>query len=387
VSHERLDRAVTSVTETVVAMARDVFTINEVAREEVRSSQRCAEVLAANGFTVQFGDGALETAFVATWDSGRPGPRIGILAEYDALPGIGHACGHNLIAGASVAAGVSLARAGVAGGTVQVFGCPAEEIGFGKPAMLRAGMLDGIHAALSFHGAPYTAVMASCKALRARSYYFTGQPAHAGDAPWLGRSALDAVIGLFNATNAFRQFTEDGERLHGVIPQGGDAYNVVPEHAEARFGVRAGTVARADQLLARVDACAQAAALATETVLKVGDDLGMDDLSFHAGLSDLITHHLESVGLEPGRPCAVGASTDVGNVSKHVPTALVYVQTWSPGTKFHTAQARAESDTPAAYEAMLRGARVMARTAWDVLHDPESHGVDPVSPLSTANLR
>jgi amidohydrolase len=347
----------------VLALAKQVYGYAEIAREEHRSSRACAAVLEEAGFTVTWGTGDLDTAFRAVLDSGRPGPHVGILAEYDALPGLGHACGHNLIAGASIGAALALSSAGITRGAIEVLGCPAEETGFGKPTMLRAGMMEGLSAALSFHGGPFSAPLRSCAAVRIRTYRFAGVGAHAGQAPWKGHNAVDAAVAFYSATAALRQHALDRERVHGIITDGGQAWNIVPERAAARFGVRARTGARADELLERLDAAARGAALMHGCTVSTHDDEAMQPLVYDEELTNLVGAQMRAVGLDPEPPCTVGASTDVGDVSEHLPTAMFYVKTWPADTEFHTAAAAVASDTGEAYAAMLAGARVMAGAA------------------------
>jgi amidohydrolase len=355
--------ATESIAPAVIALAREVYGYAEIAREEHRSSRACAALLEAKGFSVTWGTGELDTAFRAVLDSGRPGPRVGILAEYDALPGLGHACGHNLIAGASIGAGIALAAAGLPRGAIEVLGCPAEETGFGKPTMLRAGMMEGLSAALSFHGGPFSAPLRSCAAVRIRTYRFTGTPSHAGQAPWKGRNALDAVTAFYSSAASLRQHALDAERVHGIISDGGQAWNIVPANAAARFGVRARTAARADELLGRLDAAARGAALMHGCEVSTDDDEAMQPLVYDAELTALVETQMRQLGMDPEPPCTVGASTDVGDVSEHLPTAMFYVKTWPADTEFHTAPAAVASDTDEAYRAMLGGARVMAQAA------------------------
>ncbi|MDO9353999.1 MAG: amidohydrolase, partial [Solirubrobacteraceae bacterium] len=316
--HAAVDEAVDAVASDVLALARAIHADPEVARTEVRSSRACAGLLEAAGFTVTWGEGDLNTAFRATIDTGVPGPRIAILGEYDALPGIGHGCGHNLIAGASIGAALALARAGVPNGSIEVLGCPAEEIGFGKPAMLRAGMFDGITGAVAFHGAPFCAPARRFNAMRARSYVFAGATGHAGVAPWLGKNALDAAVAFYTATAQLRQHSMDAERVHGILTETGEAWNVVPDRAVARFGVRAQSSERADVLIERLDQVARGAAEMHDCEVTFEDTESMQPLTYNAELADLAAEHLLALGYAPGEPITVGASTDVGDVSEVV---------------------------------------------------------------------
>ena len=352
-------RGVDAVAAQAVGLARTLHADPEVARQEVRSSRACAALLGAAGFDVTWGQGDLHTAFRATLDSGRPGPRVAILGEYDALPGLGHGCGHNLIAGASVAAGLAFAESGVPAGAVEVFGCPAEETGFGKPAMLRAGMFEGVTHALAFHGAPFCGPLLSCRAMRARTYTFLGAPGHAGIAPWEGRNALDACVAFYGATAPLRQHAMDGERVHGIITEGGDAWNVVPERAAARFGIRAATGDRADHLIDRLDAAARGAAEMHGCEVVIEDPESMQPFTFDQAMADLLARQLEAVGYAPGEPIAIGASTDVGDVSEVVPTGMFFAPSWPEGTAFHSQEAVDASGSERGYEVMLDAARVL----------------------------
>lgn len=369
-SPQTIEDAITAIAPSVVALAKDLHAHPEIAREEVRSSRACAALLSDAGFTVTWGEGDLATAFRATLDSGTPGPRVGILGEYDALPGIGHGCGHNLIAGASVGAGLALAQAGLAVGTVEVFGCPAEEIGFGKPAMIRAGMFAGLTHALAFHGAPFCGPLLSCRAMRARTYTFRGAPGHAGIAPWEGRNALDACVAFYGATAQIRQHAMDGERVHGIITDGGDAWNVVPERAAARMGIRAATGERADHLIARVDAAARGAAEMHGCAVDITDAESMQPMSFDAAMGDLVARHLAAAGYTPSEPIAIGASTDVGDVSELVPTGMFFAPTWAEGTAFHSQEAVDGSGSDRGYAVMVDAARVLATATTELLGTP-----------------
>lgn len=364
--HRAVDEAVAEVAPAVLALARAIHADPEVARTEVRSSRACASLLEEAGFAVVWGEGDLHTAFRATLDTGLPGPRIAILGEYDSLPRIGHGCGHNLIAGASVGAGLALAAAGVPNGAVEVLGCPAEEIGFGKPAMLRAGMFDGITGAVAFHGAPFCAPARGFNAMRARSYVFLGAAGHAGVAPWLGRNALDAAVAFYTATAQLRQHSMDAERVHGILTETGEAWNVVPDRAVARFGVRAQTSERADVLIERLDQIARGAAEMHGCTVRFEGTESMQPLTYNAELADLAAEHLAALGYAPEPPKTVGASTDVGDVSEVVPTTLFFAPTWPAGTDFHTPAATDASGSDHAYDVMLDAARVIGRVIGDV---------------------
>jgi len=361
-----LAAAIDSVAPEARQLALEIHALAETAREERRSAGACADYLERLGFSVRWGDGHLDTAFRAEIHSGKPGPRVALLAEYDALPELGHACGHNLIAGACVAAGGAVALAGLPAGSLVVFGTPAEEIGFGKPAMLAEGWFDDVDVALSIHPFEACTVLRSTTALRAVTYSFEGAAAHASE-PWNGHNALDAVLALFSSSHALRTRSRENERVHGIVLEGGTAYNVVPEYASARLGIRAGTVERADALTRALDAAAAGAALASETQLTASDRVTMEPLRWEPVLAELVEDCARAAGLRPQPPRELSASTDVGNVSQAIPTALLMIDAWPPGTGFHTPEAAIASAADSGLDRMCDGGSALAHTVVELL--------------------
>ncbi|UCH58456.1 MAG: M20 family metallopeptidase, partial [Anaerolineales bacterium] len=245
-------------------IALKLYEYPEVAFKEYRSASLLSEILAEAGFTVERAIGDIETSFRATVQAERAGPKIAFLAEYDALPEIGHACGHNLIASAAVGAGLAMqAVIQELGGSVQVIGTPAEEGGGGKIIMKEAGVFDGLDAAMMVHPASKDMVLRGSLASTRLKIEFHGKPAHAAAKPHLGINALDAVLLTFNNINALRQHLHMSDRVAGIITHGGVAANIVPAYTSAEFSVRGRTSARRAQVLDRVIACAQAGAAAT----------------------------------------------------------------------------------------------------------------------------
>jgi amidohydrolase len=351
----------------VAALARRIYETPELSGEEHRAAAWCREILARHGFAVEPVPG-VKTAFVATLrGGGGPGPTIGLLAEYDALPGVGHGCGHHLIAGSAVGAALAVAEVlPDLPGTLRVFGCPAEEIGQGKPAMLAAGAFAGTDAALTYHAQEVTSVQTASTGAHGLDFHFRGRPAHAASDPWAGASALDGVLLTYQGINALRQFLRDGARIHGIVTHGGDAWNVVPERASCRVGVRAAAVAELDRMVARARACAQGAALASGTELQIETWLNMEPTRFNPPLAELATRHLERLG-HAVQPLAILASTDFGNVSQALPALTVSVATWPRGTAFHTLEAAEAAGRPEAFDAMHGAGLAMALTAADLL--------------------
>lgn len=274
-----------------------------------------------------------------------------------------------MIAGSAIGAGVFLAaQMRKLPGTIKVYGCPAEELGSGKPMMLRAGAFNGLDAALTFHPYHAAAVMERCTGVRMLELEFRGRPAHAAAEPWQGASALDGVLLTYTNLNALRQFTSDGVRIHGIISDGGQAVNVIPERAVCRLGVRSADREELMRVCARVVDCARAGALASGTQLEVREIGVLDPVRYNLPLGDLVIKNLHALGQTPGVWRSM-ASTDFGNVSQVVPAVLFSVATWPETVEFHTHEAAACAAQTQALDAMLVAAQAMARTAADLLLD------------------
>lgn len=361
-----LDKSIDGLDAQLRELSLAIHGFAETGRNEHRSSALCAQILERAGFQVEMGTGNLDTAFAASLPGAPGAPTLALLAEYDALPGVGHGCAHNVNAAATIGAALALAGADLHGCTLKVLGTPAEEDGFGKPAMIDAGWFDGISSAFQVHGDSEVFLLAGTNAVRALDIRFTGVTSHAGASPWLGRSALDAVIMLFNGVNSLRQFIPDGERIHGMILQAGEAYNSVPEHAWARIGTRAPSRERVEELRDRVLRCAEAAALATGTEVLTSPAVHMDEIRYSGVLGDRVHRHLEELGVTYAPPRHIQASTDFGNVSQLMPVAHLMVKTWEPDVSFHTHEAAAASCQPLALDSMIVGAKVLARMVSDL---------------------
>nr|UKE84501.1 M20 family metallopeptidase [Pectobacterium sp. PL152] len=256
----------------------------ELGNQEYFAAETLTDLLRDAGFTVTRDIAGHETGFVAHKGSANSGPRIGYLAEYDALPGLGHACGHNLIGTSSVAAAIALSRRGSDGGGVGIWhtGGGGGVNGSAKGSFADAGIFDGIDAALMIHGSGKTQLTSASLAVDPLDFHFTGRAAHASASPEEGINALDAVIQLFTGINALRQQLPGDTRIHGIITHGGEAPNIIPEYASARFYIRASTWQRAQAVSERVRAVAEGAALATGSTLKVE--------RFQNPVKDLITN-------------------------------------------------------------------------------------------------
>jgi amidohydrolase len=245
----------------------------EIGNEEFFASSLLTDILLKEGFEVEKAVAGHETSFVARIKSNKPGPSIAFLAEYDALPGLGHACGHNIIGTTSVAAAIAVSKVlSETGGEAVVFGTPAEEggpNGSAKGSFVKHGLVNGIDAALMIHPNSETRLTSSSLAVDPLDFEFIGKPAHASANPHEGINALDAVIQLFNGINALRQQLPGDVRIHGIITHGGDAPNIIPEYAKARFYIRAATRTGLNEVTQRVKAVAEGAALATGAKLNV----------------------------------------------------------------------------------------------------------------------
>ncbi len=348
----------------------------ELGFEEHRSAAWVCDALEANGFAVSRGVADLPTAFVAAAGDGEL--VLGICAEYDALPGIGHACGHNVIAAAAVGAAIALAPlAGELNATIKVFGTPAEEGGGGKVLMLERGAFEGVHAAMMVHPVPANEEIVRTEGIIASSHLeveYTGRAAHAAAYPWLGLNAADALTVAQVGIGLLRQHFEPGDRVHGVVTLGGGAPNVIPERTTGSFIVRSKTLERLDRLEARVRDCFEAGALATGCSVEVRrPDPTYSHFEDDEDLVELYTANTTALGRPPKElpedlKDAVG-STDMANVSLAIPSIHPMVGVESGDAVNHQAAFAAACVTPSADEALIHGATAMAWTCIDAATD------------------
>ncbi|ALA51224.1 M20 family metallopeptidase [Shouchella clausii] len=345
----------------------------ELGHEEFIACKTLTDLLKSHGFTVEVGTCGLETAFTATFDSGQPGPKVGFMAEYDALPQIGHACGHNLIGTMSAAAAIGLSDVlHKTGGKIYVYGTPAEETRGAKVTMADAGLFDDLDVAMMVHPNAHYEESGTSLAMDAIQFDFFGKAAHAAASPHEGINALDAVIATFNQINALRQHVTPDVRIHGIIPEGGQAANVVPDFARAQFYVRAASRKTLQPLLEKVKNCAKAAALATGAQLEISFyEFSYDDMNTNEALSKQFTANLVAlgVGVDDIREKTLGGSLDMGNVSQRVPAIHPYVKITDGGYACHTPEFRDAALSEQGFEGLMLGAKTMAHTAFDVLTD------------------
>jgi amidohydrolase len=362
---ERVGAVVDGRRDDLIALSHAIHGDAELGFEEHTSSGRVAEALAAGGFDVQHGVAGLDTAISATAGSGSL--TIGICAEYDALPGIGHACGHNIIAAAAVGAGLALAEvADELDVTVRVLGTPAEEGGGGKVLMMDAGAFDGLHAAMMVHPAPYESPTIPCLAVQHFDVHYHGVSAHASAFPQLGRNAADALTVAQVAIGLLRQHIGPTDRIHGIVTDGGDAPNVVPHRTAGKWYARAASLTELAQLYPRVQACFEAGALATGTEVSF-EEPGPAYSEFRPDeeLVEVWLREAASVGRPPpaqGPAERLTGSTDMANVSLAMPAIHPMLAIESDGAVNHQPEFAGACITASADRAVRDGALAMART-------------------------
>jgi aminobenzoyl-glutamate utilization protein B len=402
------------------AVAKQIWQFAEPGYQETQSSKLLADTLEKAGFVVKRGVADIPTAFTATYGEGKP--VIGIMGEYDALPGLsqqavpeqlaregasyGHGCGHHMFGAASMSAAIAIAeqiKAGHLRGTVRFYGCPAEEGGSGKTFMVRAGLFSDCDAALHWHpSSRNSAGDGSCLARAAVKFRFKGTSAHAAGSPDLGRSAVDAVELAAHASELMREHTPDFTRIHHVITAGGGAPNVVPDFGEVFFYLRHPKAEIVKELYPRLLRCAQGAALATDTKLEEVYLGGTMEIMANETLAQVAMNnlkHLNDLKYTPeelefaariqstlSKPLPLDTltqvfntstdvgkgSTDVGDVSWVVPTTGFTTSCYVPGTGAHSWQAVAAGGMSIGKKGMQLAARTMAATTWDLFQQPET---------------
>ncbi len=357
----------------IVAVSHEIHAHPELAFEEVRASRLLADAARKRGLAAKLGAYGLETAIAA--DFGASGPTVALLSEYDALPGIGHACGHNIIATTALGAALGLAALGARlPGRVRWLGTPAEERGGGKELMARKGAFDGVDAALMVHPSGVDLATMPCIAIAELEVTYRGVAAHASAMPERGVNALDALVIAYQAIAALRQHIRPTERLHGIITDGGQAPNIVPERAAGRFYARAANAPQLAELKPRVEGCFRAGAEATGATLElVWGDVDYLDLNTSWPLARRYQANAESLGrtffpydkLPPG----MQGSTDMGNVSHRVPSIHPMIAVAPPHVAIHNAEFTKWAGSEAGDRAVLDGAKALAMTALDYFCD------------------
>ncbi len=374
IDKSRVVEAIASHEMTLRRVSAEIHAHPELLNEEVFASKLLGDELAHAGFRVEPGIAGLATAVRAVHPARSDGPTVAILGEYDALPEIGHACGHNLIAAAGLGAALALGdlKADLPG-TLMFLGTPAEEGGGGKVVMVEGGLFDEVDAAMMFHPANHTMVSWGSLAISEVEIEFRGRPAHASAEPHKGINALDAVIQTFNGINALRQHILDGARIHGIITNGGAKPNIVPEVAAALFYVRAEETSYRDELLEKLRACAAGAAQATGATLSFRE-VGHSYKAMKANrpLEKTFERHLRDLGesIRPPERRMLG-STDMGDVSQVVPAIHPYLQICDEHIATHSRPFADAAISERGQRAMVTAATALALTGADILTDPE----------------
>lgn len=376
----RLEQSIDQHRDDYIAIAKDIHAHPETGNNEYYANGLLTALLQKHGFTVTSNVAGHETAFYAVKESGKPGPTLAFLAEYDALIDIGHACGHNIIGVTSIAAAVALSEAlDQTGGKIVVLGTPAEEGGLRgkggpngnvKARFVEHGYLEDVDAALMVHPAGKTRLSGPSLANNHLYFHFYGKPSHAGSSPHKGVNALDALVLLYNGISVLRQQLPDGVRVHGIITNGGQAPNVIPEYASAHYYIRARTREEVIALEPRLRAIADGVALATGTTVKIEHQVGPRDFNINHTLNSVLLEEFTAAGEEVELREKEGlGSTDAGDISHAVPTAHPYIKIGPDDLIGHTVPFREAANSPEGYAALVTGARVLARTGLRLLTD------------------
>jgi amidohydrolase len=368
----RLAAAVEAAAADILDLSHRIHANPETAFEEVQAARWAAALLERHGFRVELPAGRLATALRAVRTGGAgSGPRIGIVGEYDALPGLGHGCGHNTMAAAGVGAAIALgALADEIGGEIVFLGTPAEERGSGKQAMIEDGLFSDLDAALMYHACDRDHVEIHPLASEDAEVVFTGLQAHAAMAPWEGRNALDAMVLLFSSVGLWRQQLKPDARVHGIIREGGTAANIIPERTSAWFILRTATQTDYPAMRARFDELCRAAALATDTQVEVTFSAYTSTMRNNQVLAARFRANMAAYGRSDMGPDPSSGSTDMANVSWVVPSIQPELAIAPPGTPKHSLLFRDAAAGPEADETTLLAATLLAQTAWDLFADP-----------------
>ena len=374
----RLAAAVVAAADEIIDLSHRIHANPEPAFAEVQAATWVNETLGRHGYFVEHPAGSLSTAVRATrrggatGGGGAPGPRIAILAEYDALPGLGHGCGHNTMAASGVGAAIALAAlADEISGEIVFLGTPAEERGSGKAIMIADGLFEGVDAALLFHPCDRNHVASFPLASEDAEVIFHGLQAHAAADPWKGRNALDAMVLLFSSVGLWRQQLRPEARVHGIIQEGGTAPNIIPDRTKAWFMLRSPDQPYYEVIKARFRELVEGAALATDTTAEVSFSGGAMTMKPNPTLEKRWVANAAAYGIEDEGPDPNSGSTDMGNVSWFCPTIHPELSIAPEGTPGHSILFRDAAAAPKADRTTLLAAILVAQTAWDLFADPE----------------
>jgi amidohydrolase len=369
----RVAAAVEEARDEIVDLSHRIHAEPEPAFEEHQAAAWVADAMRAHGFEVEHPVGSLATAVRAVRRGGRggSGPRIGILAEYDALPGLGHGCGHNTMAASGVGAAIALAAvADELPGEIVFLGTPAEERGSGKQVMIDDGLFEGIDAALLFHPCDRSHVESYPMISEDVDVVFTGVAAHASSDPWKGRNALDAMVQLFTAVGLWRQQVKSSTRIHGIIREGGNAANIIPDRTVASFMLRSDDPTYYEELKVQFDRIAEGAARATGTTVQVTYSGLATTMRNNGVLASRFRANMAPYGVVDMGDDPNAGSTDMANVSWVCPAIHPDLAICDEGVPGHSTAFRDAAVTPRADETTLLAATLIAQTAVDLFLDP-----------------
>ncbi|WP_342602944.1 M20 family metallopeptidase [Peribacillus sp. FSL E2-0159] len=354
-------------------LALNIHAHPELSFHEYQAAKWLIEPLKKAGFSIEKGVANLETSFRATWEGHSGGPTIAILAEYDALAGLGHGCGHNIIGTSAIGAALALKDAHPdLPGKIVVLGTPAEEEGGGKIMMVEDGIFDDVDVAMMCHPQKQSMVLRGGLACVDASFKFYGKASHASSAPEKGISALDAVINTFVAVNSLRQFFKDDVRIHGIITKGGDATNVVPAYCEAEFLLRASTVEELKVVREKVYAAARHATEAIGARIEITEGLIYAERNNNKALAALFKDNLEMLGEVVCDPPAKGGigSSDIGNVGQVTATIHPYIKITDDAIT-HTPEFVQAAASERGMIGLNKAAKALAMTAYEVCMNPQ----------------
>ena len=369
----RIAAAVEDARDEIIDLSHRIHANPEPAFEERQASAWIADGLRDHGFEVEYPAGSLDTAIRAIRRGGRAGngPRIGVLAEYDALPGLGHGCGHNTMAASGFGAALALASvADLLPGEIVFLGTPAEERGSGKQIMIDDGLFAGLDAALLYHPCDRNHVESHPLASEDVDVVFTGLQAHASSDPWRGKNALDAMILLFSSVGLWRQQLRPAVRVHGIIREGGTAANIIPDRTSAWFMLRSDDRDYYEGMKRQFSAMAEAAATATGTTVQVTYSGGASTMQNNRVLGELFRANMAAYGIDDMGPDPDSGSTDMGNVSWVCPAIHPELAMCQPGTPAHSIAFRDAAAAPLADDTTLLAAILVGQTAVDLFLDP-----------------
>lgn len=372
---EVMFREIDEIRNEMTAMSDDIFDHPEIGMEEFHAQKVLTDWLEKEGFQVERGVVGVETAFKAVYSHGTGGPNIGLLCEYDALPGIGHACGHHMQGPSILAAAKALKDADIKEPyTITVYGTPAEESVSGKIRMIQNGCtFEELDAALMMHGGPATQVDVKSLANSKYKVIFHGMSAHAAIKPEKGRSALDALILAFQGIEFLREHVNSDVKIHyTVVNCGGTPANVVPAYAEASVYVRSYNRAYLDTVCRRFEKVLKGAAMMTETEVEIIEEKKVDNKIPVLTLNDLVMKQAEEIHAPQIAPAREKTgSTDFGNVMRRVPGTCARIAFVAPGAAAHSQEYIEAGKTEAAHDAVIYGAKILAGTALELIENPE----------------